>query len=79
MARVRIVIKLRPQILDAEGAAVEATLHRNGFKEVQQTRVGKVVDLEVGERSPDVESRLRKMCDDVLINPVMHDYEIIWL
>lgn len=78
MAKVRIVIKLRAGILDAEGQAVLGAIKRAGYA-ASDARVGKVVDLELAGTKADLEPTVRALADKVLVNPVMQDYEIEWL
>ncbi|MEO1132997.1 MAG: phosphoribosylformylglycinamidine synthase subunit PurS, partial [Cyanobacteria bacterium J06639_1] len=41
----KIVIGLRPSVLDPAGTAVESSLHQLGYEDVQQVRIGKHVTL----------------------------------
>ena len=78
MAKVRIVIKLRSGILDAEGQAVLGAIKRAGVS-AADARVGKVVDLDLPGNKADLDATVRAIADKVLVNPVMQDYEIEWL
>ncbi len=79
MTTVRIIIKLRKEILDPEGAAVAAAIQRNGLGKPDVCRVGKVVELKLAGSKEEIEARVHEICDKVLVNPVMQDYEIEWL
>src|SRR5690606_3004868 len=75
MPRFRAVVDvmLRKAILDPQGRAVEATLHRLGHGNVSDLRIGKRIELTLeGERDA-VETQLAEMAAKVLSNPVMED------
>jgi len=69
--KVRVLVSLKPGILDPQGKAVEHGLHGFGFA-VEHVRIGRMIDLEVPATTPD-EARLQAqaMCDKLLVNPVM--------
>ena len=71
--RAVVNVMLRRAILDPQGRAVEATLHRLGHANVGDLRVGKRIELSLtGERS-EVEAQLARVVERVLSNPVMED------
>jgi len=75
--KARVLIKLKPSILDAQGASVKRALDGLGFSDVRDVRVGKVVDLDVaGESAVDVRRRLEEMCARLLVNPVIEDFTV---
>ena len=75
--KVAITIDRRPEIADPEGATVLRALHELGFNEVSSVRMDRVIHLEVvGDDASTVESRVAQMCDQLLANPVLEDYEI---
>ncbi|HEX6438813.1 MAG TPA: phosphoribosylformylglycinamidine synthase subunit PurS [Candidatus Binatia bacterium] len=73
--RVKIFVSLKKGVLDPQGKAVEQSLHSLGYKEVQDVRVGKFVelDLQAGSREA-AEDRIREMCDKLLANPVIENF-----
>ena len=79
MAKVRILIKLRAQILDPEGEAVAGAIRRSGLADPESARVAKVVELDLPGTPAELEEKVRKIADEVLVNPVMQDFEIEWL
>ena len=54
------------------GKAVERALPTLGFDGVADVRVGRLVELEI-----DDESRLPELCEKLLANPLVEDYEIL--
>ena len=70
-------VMLRPVINDPQGLAVRDGLHSLGFDSVTAVRVGKRIDITVEASSPtEAETAVRGMCDKLLANPVIEDYEV---
>ena len=73
--RVKIFVSLKNGVLDPQGKAVEQSLHTLGYKEVQDVRVGKFVELSLQASSREAaEGRIREMCDKLLANPVIENF-----
>ena len=71
-----VAVRPKPGILDPQGEAVGSALGHLGF-EVSETRVGKVIDLELEAADAAVAKALvEKMCDRLLANPLVESYEI---
>jgi phosphoribosylformylglycinamidine synthase len=70
--RARVLIRPKEGILDPQGQAVERALPALGFDGVKNVHVGRLVELDV-ENAED----LREMCERLLANPLIEDYEII--
>ena len=68
----RVLIRPKAGILDPQGQAVERALPALGFDGVAHVHVGRLVELDV----PD-ESRVPEMCEKLLANPLIEDYEIV--
>jgi phosphoribosylformylglycinamidine synthase len=74
--RATVLVRPKPGILDPQGEAVGSALGHLGF-EVGDTRVGKVIDLEVEASDAAVAKALvEKMCEKLLANPLIESYEI---
>ncbi|MFD2045192.1 phosphoribosylformylglycinamidine synthase subunit PurS [Ornithinibacillus salinisoli] len=73
MRKVTVFITLKQGVLDPQGKAIQTSLHSLGYQEVQEARVGKYMELQV-EDGPDLEARVKEMCDKLLANPVIEDY-----
>ena len=69
--RARVLIRPKSGILDPQGQAVERALPALGFGGVSHVHVGRLVELEVEDPS-----RLPEMCEQLLANPLIEDYEI---
>jgi phosphoribosylformylglycinamidine synthase len=74
--KARVTVRLKPAILDPQGRAVQATLHRLGHDDVADLRVGKIVEFTVAGDPATAEATVRALAEDVLANPVMEDVEI---
>ena len=73
--RVKIFVSLKDGVLDPQGKAVERSLHTLGYREVQDVRMGKYleVNLDMSSRKA-AEERIREMCEKLLANPVIEEY-----
>ena len=75
--KVRVLVRLKPGILDVQGAAVKRALGGLGFTDVEDLRVGKVIELDVEAASADdARVRVDEMCRKLLANPILEDYAI---
>jgi phosphoribosylformylglycinamidine synthase len=70
--RARVLIRPKEGILDPQGIAVERALPALGFRGVENVHVGRLVELDVED-----ESQLDAMCQKLLANPLIEDYEIV--
>ncbi len=70
--RARVLIRPKAGILDPQGQAVERALPALGFEGVSEVHVGRLVELEVTDAK-----QLPAMCERLLANPLIEDYEII--
>ena len=69
--RARVLIRPKAGILDPQGRAVERALPALGFAGVENVHVGRLVELDVEEAS-----QLEPMCEKLLANPLVEDYEV---
>lgn len=73
--KAKIRITLKPGILDPEGKAIMNALHTLGYKEVEDVRQGKYIEIKLNPKSgKNIEELLKEMCDRVLSNPVIENY-----
>lgn len=71
-------ISLKNGVLDPAGKATEHALSSLGFKNVNNVRIGKQIVLEISAKDKDeAKKELEKMCDELLANPVIQEYEIV--
>jgi phosphoribosylformylglycinamidine synthase subunit PurS len=73
--RARVVVRLKPGVLDPQGTTIQRALAGLGFPEVRDLRVGKVLEFVLDETDPTrAHKRLEEMCRRLLANPVIEDY-----
>jgi len=70
--RVRVLVRPKEGILDPVGQAVERALPALGFEGVANVHVGRLIELEVEDAS-----RVPEMCERLLANPLIEDYEVV--
>ncbi len=70
--RARVLIRPKEGILDPQGQVVERALPALGFEGVRNVHVGRLVELDVEDAS-----QLPQMCERLLANPLIEDYEIL--
>lgn len=79
MSRYRVAIQVVPRrgLLDPQGKAVADALHTLGFGGVADVHVGRhlVLDLDAPSES-EARALSRRMCEQLLANPVTEDFEI---
>ena len=73
--RARIVVTLKPGVLDPQGQAIEGALRGLGHDGVASVRQGKVFEVEL-EHGADAEARLARMCEELLANTVIERYRV---
>ena len=75
MPRAKVYITYKEGVVDPQGLAIRGALKSLGFREVQEVRVGKFIEIGLEGSSMDqLRSRLRSMCERLLANPVIEDY-----
>ena len=75
--KVRVLVRLKPSILDVQGAAVKRALGGLGFAEVTDLRVGKMIEIELpAATAAQARERAEAMCRKLLANPLLEDYTI---
>ena len=72
--RARVLIRPKEGILDPQGQTVERALPALGFTGVSDVRVGRLVELDVEDPA-----RMEEMCEKLLANPLVEDYEVVLL
>jgi len=71
VTRVRVLVRPKEGILDPQGQAVEQALPALGFSGVSNVHVGRLVELDV-----DDPGQVPAMCEKLLANPLIEDYEV---
>mgnify|MGYP001387254482 CR=1 FL=1 len=75
--KVRVTVMLKGGILDPQGEAVKHALNSLGYNQVKTIRQGKVIEINLDETSEEeAKQNIKKMCEKLLANTVVEDYEI---
>jgi phosphoribosylformylglycinamidine synthase subunit PurS len=75
--KVRVLIRLKPGIMDVQGAAVQRALGGLGFADAHDLRVGKLIELDVDAATPaQARARADEMCRRLLANTILEDFTI---
>jgi phosphoribosylformylglycinamidine synthase PurS subunit len=69
--RARVLIRPKEGILEPQGKAVERALPALGFEGISNVRVGRLVELET-----DDPKALDSLCEKLLANPLIEDFEV---
>ncbi len=70
--RARVLVRPKSGILDPQGQAVQRALPALGFTGVANVHVGRLIELDIEDPG-----RLPEMCERLLTNPLIEDYEIV--
>ena len=76
MARLtaRVIVTPKPVVNDPQGITVRGGLHRLGFEEVSEVRMGKYIELQLEAKDEeDARRRVHAMCRKLLANHVIED------
>ena len=73
----RVLVSLRPSVLDPAGEAARSAATRLGVDGIEKLRIGKAVELEL-EAPNEVEARrrLELLSDRLLANPVIENWSL---
>ncbi|PSL25543.1 phosphoribosylformylglycinamidine synthase [Planomicrobium soli] len=74
MKKVKIYVTLRESVLDPQGSAVMGSLHKMGYAEVEDVRIGKYLELNIADDARDIDALVNEMCQKLLTNTVIEDY-----
>lgn len=75
MYNVKVFVTYKESILDPQGEAVRGAVHRMGFDEIEDIRIGKYFEIKVSsQEGRDIEETIETICDKLLANVVMEIY-----
>ena len=72
--KTRVVVTLKPGVLDPQGKAVHHALTGLGFGGVNDVRVGKIVELDLADGTEP--AQIEEMCRKLLANTVIENFRI---
>ncbi|MDO4539932.1 MAG: phosphoribosylformylglycinamidine synthase subunit PurS [Syntrophomonadaceae bacterium] len=77
MIKARIYVTLKPGVLDPQGDAVRKSAHVLGYRQVEDIRIGKFIELNwEGDDPAAALEHIAKLSDQLLANPVIEDYRV---
>ena len=77
MFDVRVTVSLKKGVSDPEGKNTEKALHLLGFEQVKEVTTLRVFDIQIDkDNENEVKDSVEQMCQRLLTNPVIHDYNI---
>lgn len=78
--KANVFVTLKSGVLDPQGQAVQKTLGRLGFDNVENVRIGKLVEIELGGEGDidpaQAREQVQAMCEALIANPVIEDYRV---
>lgn len=72
--KLRIVVTLKPGVLDPQGKAIEHALSGLGFAGVGDVRAGKIFEIDVADDTSD--AAIDSICRQLLANTVIENYRV---
>ncbi|KAA0001773.1 MAG: phosphoribosylformylglycinamidine synthase subunit PurS [Thermoplasmata archaeon] len=77
MLKVKIEIRLKKGVVDPEGKNIAKALHLLHFKEVEEVKVAKLIEIFLNEKNEEkAKERAEEMCKKLLANPIINEYSI---
>lgn len=73
--KVIVNVYLKNGVLDPAGKATKHALESLGFNGVDDVRIGKQIILDLNDNTTD--EQIKNMCEELLANTVIEDYEIL--
>jgi len=75
-----VIVTLKPTVLDPQGMTIQRSVESMGLPEVADVRQGKYFDVNIADGvSPDRGKEIvQKLAKEVLTNPVIEEYRIVW-
>ena len=77
---VKVYVSLKKSVADPQGVVVKQSLSALGYSQIDDVRVGKYFEISLQHDGADKELGIlvKAMCEKLLINPVIEDYEFEW-
>ena len=69
-----VKVTLKKGVLDPQGKAIGHALETLGYEGVGEVRQGKVIELDLPDNTS--EETVKEMCEKLIVNPVIEDYDI---
>lgn len=75
-----VIVTLKPTVLDPQGMTIHRNLESLGLVSVTDVRQGKHFDIALKDDVPAENAReqVERLAKEVLTNPVIEQYRIVW-
>jgi phosphoribosylformylglycinamidine synthase len=70
-----VIVTLKPTVLDPQGMTIQRSLSSIGLSDISDVRQGKIFDIAVKDGS---RAQVERLAKEVLTNPVIEEYRIVW-
>ncbi|MEO1770826.1 MULTISPECIES: phosphoribosylformylglycinamidine synthase subunit PurS [Enterococcus] len=71
---VKVYVTYKESVLDPQGEAVKGAVHRLGYEEIEEIRIGKYFEMKVAKSDRSIEEMIEEVCDKLLANINMETY-----
>ena len=75
--RIKILIRLKKQILEPQGKNIEESLNSLGFDKCSNIRQGKLIELDLPDVLENKDTYIKAICDKLLVNNIIEEYEVL--
>ena len=77
--RIKILIRLKNQILEPQGKVIEQSLKSLGFEDFSNIRQGKLIEIDLPDSLNEEERSLKidTVCKKLLVNEIIEEYEVL--
>jgi phosphoribosylformylglycinamidine synthase len=75
-----VIVTLKPTVLDPQGMTIHRSLESLGLADITDIRQGKYFDVSLKDDIPKerVREQVERLAREVLTNPVIEQYRILW-
>lgn len=75
--KAKVMVRLKPGVLDVQGKAVERGLKENGYPGIGNVRIGKLIEFDCKtEDQSAAKVQVEEMCKKLLTNTIIENFEI---
>ena len=77
--RIKILIRLKSQILEPQGKVIEQSLKSLVFEEFSNIRQGKLIEIDLPDSLNEKErsEKIDVACKKLLVNEIIEEYEVL--
>ena len=77
--RIKILVRLKSQILEPQGKVIEQSLKSLGFEEFSNIRQGKLIEIDLPDSLNEKErsEKIDVACKRLLVNEIIEEYEVL--